>query len=290
MNIFLYIFWLLVSFVVEFGVGTLLTEKFLTSIFDEGYKIDYKFFTSMLKKDYEKNNLFNKIIGLIPGLNIIQAYILIQRRFKKIKKDPKFIANLVSLSLSDKLLIDEINDSRCISAIIKRLGVGFAICDDVSIPNENMESELYPITKKEIKSYSLPVIKETIDTLVNINEEKIEERTPESPSLYVLPGEYNLSSVFKFDDNATFIKTNTGTKIAVLNAELDEVHNFMRKSIVIQPSLEDNYHIVSLKPFDKEKTRATLLEIENIKETRNKVIDARKFKMRKIKDAKKRAL
>lgn len=271
MIIFGYIILLILSYVVEFGITFKMITDFYNELFDEGYKINSDYYNKISKKYKPKAN----ILDFVPGLFNIQHYFKIKRNFKKIRKDPAFINNLVELSIFDKAMMAtyyENNGKLSVIENIKRGLIVIGLCKDVNVRYDG--DDLGTITDEELKMCDGFLSDEIIDKINKTEEvKKKNEGKASEQSFYTLSGEYNMSDVFRIDENAIFIKTPENSYVAIVNATNEEANAFLSKSLIVKPKLGINYHIISIKPFDKNIVRRALVEMEYFKSSNNVVID-----------------
>lgn len=271
MIIFGYIILLILSYVVEFGITFKMITDFYNELFDEGYKINSDYYNKISKKYKPKAN----ILDFVPGLFNIQHYFKIKRNFKKIRKDPAFINNLVELSIFDKAMMAtyyENNGKLSVLENIKRGLIVIGLCKDVKVRYDG--DDLGTITDEELKMCDGFLSDEIIDKINKTEEvKKKNEGKASEQSFYTLSGEYNMSDVFRIDENAIFIKTPENSYVAIVNATKEEANAFLSKSLIVKPKLGINYHIISIKPFDKNIVRRALVEMEYFKSSNNVVID-----------------
>lgn len=263
MSIFLYVMLYLLSLVIEFGIVAKKVFGMVNQLFDEGYMINSKYLKELLNKYKVKGN----ILDFIPGLNVLQFYFKFTRNMKKLRKDPALINNLQKVSTIDKSSIDDVyedKDRRSLKEKIERAICIITLSENIEVRYEGIDLGTY--TDEELKENNGFLSDEVLETISSIDEvHKNNEGKAIEQSFYVLPGEYSMSNVFRIDDGATFIKTFNGTNVAIVNATDDEVNEFLKKSLIVKPKFDVEYHIISIKPFDKNKVRKSLLEMEYAK-------------------------
>lgn len=285
MTIISYILLFILTTVSELWITIRSLDTFAKETIKSGYKINLTYFKDIAIKEYNIN-IVDYILQLIPGINMVYFFLRFKHTLKKIKRNPEFIANLVPIHPFDETLINEKLNMKNIQSIIDRMLEYYVICLDVEINHEKVDVGAF--TKKELKNNDFAVTKEVIDKMANIGKEdkQIKVIDPDK-SFYTLPGEYNLSNVYKIDETAFFIKTKEGMHVAIVNATNEEFNEFVLNSLSERPSLDVMYHIISLKPFDKDLLRKNLYEIEYAKINPSQIIDT---KMKDVTDSKKRTL
>lgn len=275
MTMISYILLLIFTTALELWVSVGLLDNFAVDTIKSGYKINLTHFKKIVMKEY-KSNIIDYILQLIPGFNVTYFFFRIKHTLKKLKRNPEFIANLTPLHPVDKALIGECLDGKDIHSMVERFLTYYTMCEDVSINHEKVDVET--ITKKELKNNGFTVTKEVIDKMVGLDEKHDDNKiVNKDKSFYTLPGDYSLSNVYKLDENAIFIKTSKGTHIAIVNATESDLDNLSSSLLEERPSIDIMYHIVSLRPFAKDKIRTFLFEIEYNKELNTSPIDV-KFK------------
>lgn len=260
-----YVVLFVLTYVLEIGLAMKMFTSFYNELFDDGYKVNNKYQEKIMKEKYKvKPNIFD----LIPGLNIMHIYFSLRKNLKKLRQDPAFINNLEKVTDRDRELVEEVISKFEKNSVIKSIKRGAAIIlmsDYVDVRYEGTDLGSY--TKDDLKDndgilsdYVLEKM-EIIDDVFKSNEGKVTEK-----SFYNLSGKYSMSDVFKFDEDATFIRTHENADVAIVGANEEEIREFLSKSLIVKPRFDASYHIISLKPFDKNLVRRALVEMEYFKE------------------------
>lgn len=268
----------------ELGVAVRVLDEFGCELIEKGYKVNFDLVKVMIAKKPPKT--IGYILLLFPGINIIQVYAYLKLRINAIKTDPLFIRNMEPLSLRDKLMIQDLeNEEKDFLFRAKRFYNYVSMSEDAQVKDDEIDIGNY--TKKEMKNNDILITKEVIEKMINLdNVQDTDEKAGYESSFYTLPGNYSLSDVLKLDENPIFIKTGTNTDVAIINATKEEVEDFASKSYIVKPTLQSRYHIVSIKPFDKDVVRKALFEIEFQNMLSKSVIEAPYFEVKDVEEKK----
>lgn len=259
--IFEYLLLLLVSYICELGLSLKLVVDFYNDLFDEGYKINGECYNKIADAKYKVKV---SIWDLVPGVNIIRLYFKLNKSLKDMRNDPVFINNLDRITEFDKSRLEEAIKKDYKLPFINNIVRGSFImnlCDTAKVRYDGEDLGTY--TSEELKendgvlSDEVLAKMKAIDNVTKNNEGKEDEQ-----SFYILPGEYNMSDVFRIDANAKFIKTPENLDVAIVGANASEVNEFLKKSLIVKPDFNAIYHIISIKPFDKNLVRRALVERE----------------------------
>lgn len=262
-----YILLFILTYIVDFGVAIKLVMDFYSEIYDEGYKINNEIQGKIMKKYKVKTN----ILDFIPGLNVVKLYFCLRKSLNKVRKDPAFINNLEPLSDIDKMVIGD-GENLSFVGRFNRSATIIGLASDVKIRYDDVDLGTY--TDEDLKINDGFLSDDVLSKMSSMDKvRKNNEGKEAEQSFYNLSGEYTMSDVFRIDENAIFIKTPDNANVAIVNATKEEINEFLKKSLVVKPNLNTKYHIISIKPFDKNKVRRALVEMEYFNNPIDTVID-----------------
>lgn len=282
--IFLYLFSLALSKAVSAFMNNREKCFFVNNIFNEGHKINHDYLDEIMDKYKKKAN----VISFIPVLCIFQSRIRSTKLFAKVRKDPAFVSNLVETDLSDREFVekkvpdflwkyDKMSEVNLHELVERTLAI-MAIFDITSTVTNSIDFGVREDDELNINEDG-SLSKDVIDKMVLA--QKTYEQEELNKKFYMLTDSYTLSEVYKIDENPIFVSKDNVIKLAFINATVEEVKEFSKKGFIVKPSLDCEYHVISFKPFDKNKLRKSLLEIEYFKNSIDQVLDMEEEKSSK---------
>lgn len=250
---------------------------FVNDLFSRGHKINKGIYEQVMNKYKSKVKI--GILDYIPVVCVFKSIISYDNMLKKVEKDPAFVSNLVAIDLKDAGFIFSMfphllghyvkSCDLSLHDLIEKTSAILALFDETEILNEMVDfgdSDEDELNINEDGSLSQGVIDEM--TFANKTFEQIELKK----KFYLLSESYTLSEVYRINESPIFVSNPNGTNIAFINATREEVNEFSKKGYVVKPDINSSYRIVSFKPFDKDKLRKSLLEIEYFKNSVNEII------------------
>lgn len=278
-----YVLALIVSFVLEFGVSGNVLYHFFVELFDDGYKINTEFFNKMRDKHQKKAN----IIYLVPGINAIALYFRLKRLYNRVKNDPAFINNLQEVTDRDMFVVGYKDENMTFLEKVHRFIRISGLFNETKVKHDCLDLGTLDQDELNINPDGL-LSKDVVDKMKLADKEYKQDES--NTHFYMLTDPYTLSEVYHIDENPIFVQKDEVLGLAFVNATEDQVREFVKKGMIVKPNMNREYHIISLKPFDKTKLRKSLLEIEYFKNPIDQIIDSDEYSYQEDNNEKKRTL